>query len=129
MPADDPAMTDSPAAPDRRARRRRATDITVTVVLLLIHGVLFGATVAVLSLLVMDTDSCAYRACGDPAWIDRAMGLGLGVGAVVFVGDLITAIWRLARHRLTFFVPLIGCAAQLGLGVGAALMESLAGPV
>jgi hypothetical protein len=39
------------------------------------------------------------------------------------------AVSRLARRRLAFFVPLIGCAAQLALGIGAAAMEMLAGPV
>ena len=57
------------------------------------------------------------------------MWLGLGAGAVVFVVDLTVAVSRLARRRTAFFVPIIGCAAQLALGVGAAAMEMLAGPV
>ena len=61
--------------------------------------------------------------------IDRAMWLGLGAGGVIFVADVALAVSRLARRRLAFFDPLIGCAAQLALGVGAAAMEMLAGPV
>ena len=57
------------------------------------------------------------------------MGLGLGVGGFAFVAALVFAIWRLARHRLAFWVPLLGCVAQLALGVGAAGLETMAGPV
>jgi hypothetical protein len=55
------------------------------------------------------------------------MWLGLGAGAAI--SDLVVAVSRLALHRMAFFVPIIGCAAQLGLAIGAAAMESLAGPV
>jgi sterol desaturase/sphingolipid hydroxylase (fatty acid hydroxylase superfamily) len=111
------------------SRGNRSADIAVTIVLLIVHAFLWGATVALLGLLVMVTDSCGYQRCGDPAWIDRAMWLGLGAGAAIFIADLVAAVSRLALHRVAFFVPVIGCAAQLGLAIGAAAMESLAGPV
>ena len=106
----------------------RAADVTATVVLLLVHAFLVGATVALLGLLVMVTDSCGYQRCGDPAWIDRAMVSGLGGGAV-FIATVVIAVIRLVRHKAAFFVPLIGCVAQVGLAIGAAVMESMAGPV
>ena len=56
-------------------------------------------------------------------------GLGLGVGGFAFVAALVFAIWRLTRHRPAFWVPLLGCAVQLALAVGAAAMEWQAGPV
>ena len=57
------------------------------------------------------------------------MWLGLGAGAVIGVADLAVAAYRLARRKVAFFVPLIGCAAQLALGIGAVTLEMLAGPV
>ena len=107
----------------------RTADIVSTIVLLIVHAFLWAATGALLGLFVMVTDPCGYQRCGDPAWIDRAMLLGLGAGGVIFVGSLTVTILRLARRRLAFFVPLIGCVAQLALGIGAAAMEMLAGPV
>ena len=107
----------------------RAVDVTATVVLLLLHAFLVGATVALLGLLVMITDPCGSRRCGDPAWIDRAMVSGLGGGGAIFIGTVVIAVIRLVRHKTAFFVPMIGCAAQVGLAIGAAAMESMAGPV
>jgi hypothetical protein len=57
------------------------------------------------------------------------MWLGLGAGAAIFIADLVVAVTRLARHRVAFLVPAIGCAAQLALAIGAAAVESLTGPV
>ena len=45
----------------------RASDIAVTIVLLMVHAFLWAATVALLGLLVMGTDSRGYQRCGDPA--------------------------------------------------------------
>jgi hypothetical protein len=107
----------------------RTADIAATIVLLIVHGFLVAATYALLGLFVMVTDPCGSQRCGDPAWIDRAMWLGLGAGAAVWIVDLVFAVRRLARHKTAFFVPLVGCAAQLALGAGAAGLEMLAGPV
>jgi sterol desaturase/sphingolipid hydroxylase (fatty acid hydroxylase superfamily) len=125
-------MLDALAKYNRRgpsSRGSRAADIAVTIVLLMVHAFLLAATVALLGLLVMGTDSCGYQRCGDQAWIDRAMWLGLGAGAAIFITDLVVAVSRLARHRVAFFIPIIGCVAQLALAIGAAAMELLAGPV
>ena len=132
MPIDDPAMQDALAQYNRHGPKSggsRTADIVSTIVLLMVHAFLWAATGALLGLLVMGTDPCGYQRCGDPAWIDRAMWLGLGAGGIIVAADLVLAVSRLARRRLAFFVPLIGCAAQLALGLGAAAMEMLAGPV
>ena len=107
----------------------RTADIVATIALLIVHGFLWAATGALLGLLVMVTDPCDYQRCGDPAWIDRAMWVGLGAGVAVGIVDLVFAIRRLVQRKTAFFVPLIGCAAQLALGAGAAGLEMLAGPV
>jgi hypothetical protein len=107
----------------------RTAHIAVTIVLLMVHAFLLAATMALLGLLVMVTDSCGSQRCGDPAWIDRAMWLGLGAGAAIFIADLVVTVIRLARRKVAFFVPIIGCAAQLVVAVGAAAMEFMAGPV
>jgi Family of unknown function (DUF6264) len=111
------------------SRSGRPVDVTATVLLLVVHAFLVGVTVALLGLLVMVTDPCGSRHCGDPAWIDRAMVSGIGGGGAVFIATVVIAVIRLVRHRKAFFVPLIGCVAQLGLAIGAAAMESMAGPV
>jgi Family of unknown function (DUF6264) len=129
MPDDDTEMQSAVAAYNQRSQRKLAMDRTATIVLLAVHALLIAVTIGLLGLLVMSTDPCGYQKCGDPAWINRAMVLGLGGGAVVFVAALVVAIRRLARHRTAFFVPLIGCAAQVALTIGAAAMETLAGPV
>ena len=97
--------------------------------LLVVHFLFFGGTITVLGLLVMSTDPCGYQKCGDPAWLDRAMNLALWSGGAFLLGDVVVTVIRLVRKRVAWFVPLMGCIAQLALAVGAAAMESLAGPV
>ncbi|OBG27589.1 hypothetical protein [Mycobacterium sp. 852002-51057_SCH5723018] len=111
------------------SNRSRPAGIAATIVLLIVHGFLFGATVALLGLLVMGTDPCGSVKCGDPVWIDRAMRLGVWGGAVVLVADVGVAVYLLIRRKLAFVAPIVGCLAQVGLAIGAAAMESLAGPV
>jgi predicted RND superfamily exporter protein len=77
----------------------------------------------------MSTDPCGSRKCGDPAWIDRAMNLGTWGGAALLVVDIVVAVYLLVRRRRAFFVPLIGCIAQVALVLGAVAMELQAGPV
>ncbi|OBI28250.1 hypothetical protein A5709_03795 [Mycobacterium sp. E1386] len=129
MATDDDETRGAVASYSGKSERNLAVDRTATIVLLAVHAFLVAVTIGVLSLFVMGTDPCGYRKCGDPAWIDRAMFLGLGGGAVVFVAALVVAIRRLARRRAAFFVPLLGCLAQVALAAGAAAMETLAGPV
>lgn len=107
----------------------KPANVAATVVLLIVHGLLLAATVVLLGLFVMGTDPCGAVKCGDPAWIDRAMMLGIWGGGAVLVADVAVAVFLLIRRRTAFLVPLIGCVVQVGLTIGAAAMESLAGPV
>ena len=117
-----------PTADTPPGQRGRPADIAATVVLLIVHGLLLGATVVLLGLFVMGTDPCGSVKCGDPAWVDRAMMLGLWGGAAVLIADFAVAVYLLMRRRTAFYVPIIGCVAQVALTIGAAAMESRAGP-
>ena len=127
--------TDEPAAPgvattNSANGRSNTADIVATSVLLVIHGGLYAASFALLGLLVMTTDACGSRKCGDPAWIDRAMDLGTWGGAALLVADIVVAVYFLVRQkRRAFVVPLIGCVAQVALALAAVAMELQAGPV
>jgi hypothetical protein len=128
-PNHDPAPQNPASAHARRGHGSRPADVAATLVLLIVHGLLFGATVVLLGLFVMGTDACGAVKCGDPAWVDRAMTLGIWAGAAVLFADFLVAGYLLLRRRVAFFVPIIGCVAQVVLAIGAAAMESLAGPV
>ncbi|BBN49401.1 MULTISPECIES: hypothetical protein [Mycobacterium avium complex (MAC)] len=125
MPIDDP--TTSPRTGD--VATTNTADLVATLVLLVVHGGLFAATYVLLGLLVMSTDPCGYQKCGDPAWIDRAMNLNIWAGATLLVIDIAVAVVLLVRRKRAFFVPIIGCLAQVALAVAAAAMELRAGPV
>lgn len=125
MPIDDP--TTSPRTGD--VATANTADLVATLVLLVVHGGLFEATYVLLGLLVMSTDPCGYQKCGDPAWIDRAMNLNIWAGAALLVIDIAVAVVLLVRRKRAFFVPIIGCLAQVALAVAAAAMELRAGPV
>ena len=49
-------------------------------------------------------------------------------GAAILIADFAIAGYLLMRRKVAFFVPIIGCVAQVGPAFGAAAMESLAGP-
>lgn len=125
MPIDD--LTTSPRTGD--VATTSTADLVATLVLLVVHGGLFAVTYVLLGLLVMSTDPCGYQKCGDPAWIDRAMNLNIWAGAALLVIDIAVAVVLLVRRKRAFFVPIIGCLAQVALAVAAAAMELRAGPV
>ncbi|OBJ03616.1 DUF6264 family protein [Mycobacterium sp. 1465703.0] len=129
MPMDEPATQDVATTNPAVGQRSNTVDIVATLILLVIHGGLYGATFVVLGLLVMSTDPCGYQKCGDPAWIDRAMNLGTWGGAALLVIDIVIAVYLLVRQKRAFFVPIIGCLAQVALAIGAVAMELQAGPV
>lgn len=129
MATDDDEMRAAAAAYPRNSERGLAVDRIATVVLLALQGFLVAVTIGLLGMLVMATDPCGTQKCGDPEWINRAMFVGIGGGCLVFVAALIVALRRLAGRRTAFFVPLLGCLAQVALAVGAGAMETLAGPV
>lgn len=126
---DDNEMQSAVAADSERGQRHTAVDRTATVVLLAVQAFLVAVTIGLLSVYVMVTDPCGSQKCGDPAWINRAMVLGIGGGVVIFAAALFLAVRRLAQRRTAFFVPIIGCLAQVALAAGAVAMEFQAGPV
>ncbi|WP_406817574.1 DUF6264 family protein [Mycobacterium sp. M23085] len=129
MPIHEPAAPGAATTPTTATPRSGTADTVATSVLLVIHGGLYAASFALLGLLVMSTDACGSRKCGDPAWIDRAMNLGTWGGAALLVADIAVAVYFLVRRRRAFFVPLIGCVAQVALMLAAVAMELRAGPV
>jgi len=127
--SNDPAVQHPSAQNTSRSSGRQLRDVLGTIVLLVAHFLFFAGTFAVLGLLVMGTDSCGYQKCGDPAWLDRAMNVALWAGGAFLFLDVLVTVVRLVRQRVAWVVPLIGCIAQLAVAVGAAAMESRAGPV
>jgi hypothetical protein len=127
--SNDPAVQYPSAQNTSRSSGRQLADVLGTIALLFAHFIFFTATLTVLGVMVMGTDSCAYQKCGDPAWLDRAMQLALGAGGAFLVVDVLVAVIRLVRQRVAWIVPLIGCIAQLAVAFGAAAMELQAGPV
>ena len=127
--SNNPAVQHPSAQNTGRGSGRHLADVIGTIVLLVVHFLLFGATIMVLGMLVMITDPCAYRKCGDPAWLDRAMNLNLWAGGALLFVDVLVTVTRLVRQRVAWVVPQIGCVAQLAVAVGAAAMGSMAGPV
>lgn len=119
----------APQNPADPAPRHHRANVAATVALLVVHGLLYGASFVVLGLLVMSTDPCAYQKCGDPAWIDRAMALGAWGGGALLLLDIALAVYLLVRRKRAFVVPIVGCLAQVALGAGAVAMELQAGPV
>ena len=130
VPIDEPAAPGAATTKTTASPRSSTAEIVATSVLLVIHGGLYAASFALLGLLVMTTDACGSRKCGDPAWIDRAMDLGTWGGAALLVADIVVAVYFLVRQkRRAFVVPLIGCVAQVALALAAVAMELQAGPV
>ena len=109
-------------------RGGRIADTAVSVVLMLAQVGLWPVAFMLFIALPMSIDNCAYVDCGDEAWIGRSMGTSMGsipVGSI-FIG---LAIYRLARHRVAFWAPLLGCGVQVAM-LGAAFgMAGLAGPI
>jgi hypothetical protein len=125
----EPAGQPTPDQQTDPAARRPIADVLATVVLVIAHFALYGATFVVLGMLVMATDPCGYLKCGDPAWLDRAFYLAAWVGGAFLLADVALTLFQLVRKRVAWVVPLIGCIAQILLAFGSGYMESLAGPV
>ncbi len=128
-------MSANPAAPAPAAETvsayggRRIADYLATTVLAFGHLVLYAASFTWLGLMVMSTDACAYQNCGDEAWLWRAIHLNGWGGAALVAIDFAVMLWRLVRNRAAWFVPLLGCVAQLALALGCVALEMKAGPI
>lgn len=127
VPIDDPAMLDALAKYNSRSREtRRRADITTSIMLLIVHGVLaFGTALALFG--AVDNDACAYLQCVDQAWFSQAFGVAVLTGGLIFVADLAVVVLRIRRRRLAFAVPIIGCVAQVALAFATYTMISEAG--
>jgi hypothetical protein len=117
VPIDDDAMREALASYNNqgRATRRRA-DLTATIVLLVVHGMLACGTALALFVSV-DTDACALFHCADQPFFSAAFGAAVPAAGLVFAADLAVAVRRITRRKLAFVVPLIGCAVQIALAL------------
>jgi hypothetical protein len=130
-------MSDNPAAPTHAPAPqtvsahsgRRIADYLATAVLAIGHFGLYAASFMWLGLMVMGTDACAYQKCGDEAWLWRAIHLNGWGGAALLAVDFALTCWRLVLNRIAWFVPLLGCIAQLALALGCVALETRAGPI
>jgi hypothetical protein len=59
----------------------------------------------------------------------RAIHLNCCGGAALLVIDFALTCWRLVLGRIAWFVPLLGCIAQLALALGCVALEMKAGPI
>lgn len=108
--------------------RARTADIVAIVVAILIQ--LAGAVAALLSCIVlpMSIDNCAYQTCGDEKWITWA--IWMQIGAIAVAGVLTTAgLIMVARRRIGFWLPLLGCVIQWSVIIGAWHLAALSGPL
>jgi hypothetical protein len=125
---DDPELQTAMA---RYAQRDRPgpVHIVFTMLLLAAHLVVFVVSLYAIALSAMWFDNCAYVACGDDQWINRAMEVMLVAGGSLLVLDVVATSWLLIKSRKALWVPMSGCLAQLALTVLAGVMVHLAGPL
>jgi hypothetical protein len=102
--------------------------IAITLVLLVLHFILTQVSLGVVGLSVMSTDSCAYVACGDQRWVNRAVALTIYGGGALLLGSVIIAVWRLVKGRKAIGVAVTGCVLQVFLAFIALMTMGLAGP-
>ncbi|UMB69564.1 hypothetical protein [Mycobacterium paraterrae] len=123
-------MTDlGPKLHSNSTPRLQVVDAVVACLLMLGQPVLLCGTLMVLGLLVMGTDACAYQACGDPAWLNRAIWVDSVGGGVLLVSTAALTLLRIVRNRTAWFIPVVGYLLQLALGLACWLMEMQAGPI
>ncbi|WP_045377123.1 DUF6264 family protein [Mycobacterium kyorinense] len=106
----------------------RAIDTLLTVVLILVQGGIGALTFVSLIVLPMSIDECGYQPCGDEQWITRAWWAGI-ISGVVGISFAIGGMVLLARRKVSFWMPLLGCIAQVSLIATAWFMASKAGPI
>lgn len=119
--------TDEPTG-DATARVRTA-DVVVSMALVCVHIALALVMAFVAPFLAMTTDMCAYQACGDEQWVTRAIYTAWGASIVAVLADAIVTGALLAKHRPAFYVPILGCLVQVGIGVLVLYLASLAGTI
>ena len=79
--------------------------------------------------IAMSTDACAIKpAVRRNGSTTRSCSLSRS-SAFAFLIDVAVSVMLLVKQRLAFFVPLIGCIAQIALILAALMMTSKAGPI
>lgn len=132
---EDGAMTDltpqphTPAPQSNSVPRLQVVDAVVACLLLVGQPVVLCGTLMFLGLMVMGTDACAYQACGDPVWLNRAIWADSVGGGILLLGTAVLTLLRIVRNRAAWFIPVIGYLAQLALGLMSWLIEMQAGPI
>jgi hypothetical protein len=110
------------------SRAARVVDTSVAVLLFGVQGL--GLAVSFLSFIAlpMSNDNCAYVDCGDEKWITWAMAL-IVVANVVAAVFSAGGVYLLARQRIAFWLPLLGCLAQVAIIAAAWWLAAKAGPI
>jgi hypothetical protein len=108
-------------------RQVRIVDVGLSALLFLAQAALGFAALVSFGAIPMSTDQCAYQACGDEKFIDWAMMIIVGSGALgaVFFG---VGVLQLVRRKVAFWAPLSGCAGQVGFLILAWAVAKHAGP-
>lgn len=120
--------TPAPARQVVASTRARIADIVAIVVLILIQLAGAGAMLISCIVLPMSIDNCAYQACGDEKWITWA--IWIQIAAVAIAGVFTAAgLIMVARKRIGFWLPLLGCVIQWPVIVGAWHLAALSGPL
>jgi len=116
-----------PAGAGHRRGVLIADRCAVAVIVLLQLGV---AVVSFMSLFAfaMGTDSCAYEACGDPAWTSRALWT-IPVAAVAAAISALLGFVQLSRRKIGFWILLVGLIIQISVVALGWWMAAKAGPI
>ncbi|MEU0496615.1 hypothetical protein [Mycobacterium sp. NPDC006124] len=109
-------------------RGGRIADVVVTVAFLLAQAGLAAFSFTSVIALPMSTDNCAYVDCGDETWIWWSMAavIGSDVVGLLFAAAAIVA---LARRRVAFWLPVLGCLTQAAMIAAGWAMAGNAGPI
>lgn len=116
-------------APPDTSRPTQVADRIASTLLMCVHIGLAALMGFVAPFLVMGTDPCAYVACGDEQWVVRAVHLAWFGGAFAVIVDVAVTVTLLSKRRVAFYVPIVGCLAQLGIGWLVLHMASWSGPL
>jgi Family of unknown function (DUF6264) len=114
-----------PAAPTRA----RTADVVVSMILVCAHVGLAVLISSMAPFLAMITDSCGYQTCGDEHWVTRAIYTAWGGSAVAVLANVAITGLLLVKQRPAFYVPILGCVLQVGIGFLAFYLVTLAGPI
>ncbi|MFE0747607.1 hypothetical protein [Gordonia sp. NPDC058843] len=98
--------------PDRPAVRPplRSVDLSVSIMLWLIQAVLALIAFLTAILTAFVTDPCGYQACGNPVWVEVAVGTAI-VTAVILLVTSVTLVVRKVRRRTPAWPAALWCCA------------------